>query len=159
MEEPKTQKVRGRPRKALDEAPTTKKNMPVQAKKKAKTTKASGKLAMVSEEVEIGEAVAEPSAKPKKMPGLLKSNPAPALSKHGADDADARKKKRKVLGGGNKTLFDDDEAEPVPNPAKIQMGAGRRLKAPLGGPRNAFGGATFSPLKKDRRGVGASFLH
>ncbi|RGP78770.1 hypothetical protein FLONG3_3134 [Fusarium longipes] len=159
IEEPKAQKVRGRPRKALDEAPTTKKNMPVQAKKKAKTTKGSEKLAAVSEEVETGEAEAEPSAKPKKIPGLLKTNTAPALSKFGVDDADARKKKRKVLGGGNKTLFDDDEAEPLPNPAKIQMGAGRRLKTTLGGPRSAFGGAAFSPLKKDRRGVGASFLH
>ncbi|CEF75163.1 hypothetical protein FGSG_09868 [Fusarium graminearum PH-1] len=160
IEEPKTQKGRGRPRKALDEASTTKKNMPVQAKKKAKATKAPGKLAAVSEEAEIGEAVAEPSARPKKTLGLVKSNPTPALSKHGADDVDARKKKRKVLGGGNKTLFDDDDdAEPVPNPAKIQMGAGRRAKAPLGGARSAFGGATFSPLKKDRRGVGASFLH
>ncbi|KAM0497520.1 hypothetical protein ACHAP8_006684 [Fusarium lateritium] len=160
IEEPKAQKGRGRPRKALDEAPTTKKNMPVQAKKKANTTKAPGKLAAVSEEVEIGETEAEPQARPKKMLGLLKSNPAAALSRHGADDADGRKKKRKVLGGGNKTLFDDDEeAEPAPNPAKIQMGAGRRAKAPLGGPRNAFAGATFSPLKKDRRGAGASFLH
>ncbi|GKU01564.1 hypothetical protein FLAG1_03753 [Fusarium langsethiae] len=159
IEEPEAQKGRGRLRKALDEAPTTKKNMPVQAKKKAKATKVPGKLAAVSEEVEIGEVVAEPSARPKKMPGLLKSNPAPPLPRHGVDDADARKKKRKVLGGGNKTLFDDDEAEPTPNPAKIQMGAGRKLKAPLGGPRSAFGGATFSPLKKDRRGVNASFLH
>ncbi|KAL3608055.1 hypothetical protein FPOAC2_03048 [Fusarium poae] len=160
IEEPKAHKGRGRPRKALDEAPTAKKNMPVQAKKKSKATKAPGKLAAVSEEVESGETGAELQAKPKKMLGLLKSNPTATLSRHGVDDADARKKKRKVLGGGNKTLFDDEEeTEPVPNPAKIQMGGGRRVKAPLGGPRNAFGGATFSPLKKDRRGVGASFLH
>lgn len=159
IEQPKAQKVRGRPRKALDEAPTTKKNMPAQIKKKSKATKAGSKLDVVSEEVEAGEKVAEPSEKPKKLSGLSKSNPAPALLKHSTDDADARKKKRKVLGGGNKTLFDDDEDEPVPKPSKIQMGAGRKLKAPLGGPRNAFGGATFSPLKKDRRGVGASFLH
>ena len=159
VEEPKAQKARGRPRKVLDDAPTTKKNMPVQAKRKTKATKASGKLAMVSEEADAGETVEEPSEKPKKMPGLLKSNPVPALLKHSADDADGRKKKRKVLGGGNKTLFDDDEEEPAPKPLKVQMGGGRRMKTQLGGARNAFGGSTFSPLKKDRRGVGASFLH
>jgi len=28
----------------------------------------------------------------------------------------------------------------------------------MGGKKNAFAGASFSPLKRDRRGVGASFL-
>ncbi|KAH6968805.1 hypothetical protein DER45DRAFT_639047 [Fusarium avenaceum] len=160
QEQPKPQKVRGRPRKALDDAPTTKKNMPVQAKKKAKATKASSKLDVLTEEVDVGEPEAEPTEKPKKRSGLSKSKPAAAALRLGAEDADARKKKRKVLGGGTKSLFDDDDGdESVPKPAKIQMGAGRKLKAPLGGVRSAFGGATFSPLKKDRRGVGASFLH
>ncbi|KAF9775463.1 hypothetical protein IL306_006442 [Fusarium sp. DS 682] len=155
-EQPKPQKARGRPRKVLNDAPTTKKNMPVQAKRKAKT---SSKVQTITEEDEVGEPEAEPIEKPKKKPGLLKPNPATASLRVGNDDVDARKKKRKMLGGGNKTLFDDEDAEPVPRPAKIQMGAGRKLKAPLGIARGAFGGATFSPLKKDRRGVGASFLH
>lgn len=158
-EQPKAQKARGRPRKALDEAPTTKKNMPVQAKRKARVAKTSSRIEMIAEVDEADEPETEPIEKPKKVPGLLKSNPATASSRNGNDDADTRKKKRKMLGGGNKTLFDDEEAEPAPRPAKIQMGAGRRLKAPLGNVRGAFGGATFSPLKKDRRGVGASFLH
>jgi hypothetical protein len=158
-EQPKAQKARGRPRKALDDAPTTKKNMPVQAKRKAKAAKASSRVEMIAEVDEADEPETEPIEKPKKVPGLLKSNPATASLRIGNDDADTRKKKRKMLGGGNKTLFDDEEAEPAPRPAKIQMGAGRRLKAPLGNVRGAFGGATFSPLKKDRRGVGASFLH
>ncbi|KAF4999714.1 hypothetical protein FGRMN_2279 [Fusarium graminum] len=157
--QPKAQKARGRPRQALDDAPTTKKNMPVQAKKRARTTKASTKLDILSEEAEAGEREAEPIEKLKKPSGSLKANPAPTALRLGIEDADARKKKRKVLGGGNKTLFDDDDAEPAPKPAKMQLGAGRKLKAPLGGVRGAFGGATFSPLKKDRRGVGASFLH
>ncbi|KAM0200349.1 hypothetical protein ACHAPA_004925 [Fusarium lateritium] len=160
QEQPKAQKARGRPRKALDDAPTSKKNMPVQAKKKAKATKASSKLDVLTEEVDIVEPEVEPTEKPKKRSGLSKSNPAPAALRLGVEDADARKKKRKVLGGNNKSLFDDDDGEEsVPKPAKIQVGAGRKLKAPLGGVRSAFGGATFSPLKKDRRGVGASFLH
>ncbi|KAF5529889.1 hypothetical protein FPHYL_14174 [Fusarium phyllophilum] len=158
-DQPKAQKARGRPRKALDEAPTTKKNMPVQAKRKAKVAKTSSRVEMIAEVDEADEPETEPIEKPKKVPGLLKSNPATASLRNGNDDADTRKKKRKMLGGGNKTLFDDEEAEPAPRPAKIQMGAGRRLKAPLGNVRGAFGGAAFSPLKKDRRGVGASFLH
>ncbi|KAG5773111.1 hypothetical protein H9Q72_000927 [Fusarium xylarioides] len=158
-EQPKAQKARGRPRKALDEAPTTKKNMPVQAKRKAKVAKTSSRVEMIAEVDEADEPETEPIEKPKRVPGLLKSNPATTSLRNGNDDADTRKKKRKMLGGGNKTLFDDEEVEPAPRPAKIQMGAGRRLKAPLGNVRGAFGGATFSPLKKDRRGVGASFLH
>ncbi|PNP74885.1 hypothetical protein FNYG_11801 [Fusarium nygamai] len=158
-EQPKAQKARGRPRKALDEAPTTKKNMPVQAKRKTKVAKTSSRVEMIAEVDEADEPETEPIEKPKKVPGLLKSNPATGSLRNGNDDADTRKKKRKMLGGGNKTLFDDEEAEPAPRPAKIQMAAGRRLKAPLGNVRGAFGGATFSPLKKDRRGVAASFLH
>ncbi|KAJ8125596.1 hypothetical protein O1611_g8042 [Lasiodiplodia mahajangana] len=70
-----------------------------------------------------------------------------------------KKKKRKVL-GSTKTLFDEDdgEAPAARKPAKIQLGA-KRTKAPLGGQKNAFAGpVSFSPLKRDRRGVGASFL-
>ncbi|KAM0542020.1 hypothetical protein ACHAPJ_012995 [Fusarium lateritium] len=155
---PKEQKVRGRPRKALDDAPTTKKNMPAQTKRKPKATKAPLILDIVNEEAEVGEMEAEPIVKPKKSSGL-KANPPPSFLKPGNDDLGALKKKRKVLGGGNRTLFDDDDGETVPKPAKMQMKPGRRLKAPLGGLQGAFGGATFSPLKKDRRGVGASFLH
>ncbi|KAF5699781.1 hypothetical protein FGLOB1_11177 [Fusarium globosum] len=155
-EQPKAQKTRGRPRKALDEAPTTKKNMPVQAKRRARVAKTSSRIEMIAEVDEADVPETEPIEKPKKVPGLLKSNPATASLRNGNDDADTRKKKRKMLGGGNKTLFDDEEAEPAPRPAKIQMGAGRRLKAPLGNVRGAFGGATFSPLKKDRRGLNRS---
>ncbi|KAG7414724.1 rRNA methyltransferase 2 [Fusarium oxysporum f. sp. rapae] len=144
-EQPKAQKARGRPRKALDDAPTTKKNMPVQAKRKAKAAKASSRVEMIAEVDEADEPETGSIEKPKKVPGLLKSNPATSSLRIGNDDADTRKKKRKMLGGGNKTLFDDEEAEPAPRPAKIQMGAGRRLKAPLGNVRSAFGGATFSP--------------
>ncbi|GAP83089.1 putative rossmann-fold NAD (+)-binding protein [Rosellinia necatrix] len=90
----------------------------------------------------------------------------------GATNAEApKKKKRKVL-GSTKTLFDEDDgAVPTAAPAavvrkpaaasKVQLGGGaKRTKAPLGGgQRNAFAGtASFSPLKRDRRGVGASFL-
>ncbi|KAI8672380.1 hypothetical protein LRP88_03111 [Fusarium phalaenopsidis] len=157
----KGRKPRGRPRKALDDAPTTKKNMPVTARGKNKAAKPASKLEMVMEEAEAGEQENKIVQMPKKAPEL-KSKVAESLfkpSNAAGFDADGRKKKRKILGGSNKTLFDEEDGETtVPRPAKIQLAPGRRLKAPLGGASSAFGGATFSPLKRDRRGVGASFL-
>ncbi|KAJ3524796.1 hypothetical protein NM208_g11910 [Fusarium decemcellulare] len=111
------------------------------------------------EEAEAGEQENKPTQKAKKG-AELKTVAVDNLPKPGnltGVDADGRKKKRKILGGANnKTLFDDDDGETVPRPAKIQLAPGRRLKAPLGGVSKAFGGATFSPLKRDRRGVGAT---
>lgn len=79
-------------------------------------------------------------------------------------EAEPKKKKRKILGTSNKPslLFDDDEegekVAPGKRPPKAAGLVGVRAKAPLGGIKNAFAGASFSPLKRDRRGVGASFL-
>ncbi len=76
-----------------------------------------------------------------------------------------KKKKRKLGGGGPKTLFDgEDDAEavpvPVPGPkpgktAGLARGAAKRAMGPV---RTAFAAASFSPLKRDRRGVNATFL-
>jgi hypothetical protein len=83
-----------------------------------------------------------------------------------AEEAGPKKKKRKLLGGG-KTLFDEEDGEATKRPAKIALGPPRILgKGGLGGPKNGMKGelgaptgfGAFSPLKKDRRGVGASFL-
>jgi hypothetical protein len=83
-----------------------------------------------------------------------------------AKEAEPKKKKRKLLGGG-KTLFDEEDAEATKRPAKIALGPPRILgKGGLGGPKTGLKGGVgapsgfgaFSPLKKDRRGVGASFL-
>ncbi|KXJ91103.1 hypothetical protein Micbo1qcDRAFT_195905 [Microdochium bolleyi] len=78
---------------------------------------------------------------------------------------DNTKKKRRNLGTA-KTLFDEDDGEmPAAEPvAAVGAGAGlrgpaKRSKTHLTGVQNAFaGGSTFSPLKRHRRGVGASFL-
>ncbi|KAE9378047.1 hypothetical protein N431DRAFT_329548 [Stipitochalara longipes BDJ] len=83
-----------------------------------------------------------------------------------AEENGPKKKKRKLLGGG-KTLFDEEDGEATKRPAKVSLGPPRLLgKGGLAGPKGGlkgglstvggFGG--FSPLKKDRRGVGASFL-
>ncbi|CAI6086466.1 unnamed protein product [Clonostachys chloroleuca] len=72
---------------------------------------------------------------------------------------EAKKRKRKLLGAGNGTIMEDDgEAEAVARPTqKVQHGQVRK-RAPLGGVKNAFAGSSFSPLKRDKRGVHASFL-
>ncbi|OAA35041.1 Rossmann-fold NAD(P)(+)-binding protein [Metarhizium rileyi] len=74
-------------------------------------------------------------------------------------EGEGKKKKRKLLGAANTTQFDDEDGEEVTKP-KPQPAAGRRTRAVLGGGvRNAFAtGTSFSPLKRDRRGVNASFL-
>jgi hypothetical protein len=82
------------------------------------------------------------------------------------EDNGPTKKKRKLLGGG-KTLFDEEDGEATKRPAKVALGPPRLLgKGGLTGAKgglkrglgtaSGFGG--FSPLKKDRRGIGASFL-
>jgi hypothetical protein len=75
------------------------------------------------------------------------------------------KKKRKLV-GSNKTLFDDVDAEPDPvplkrQPSKVQLGPAKSLKRvgdAMAVKRDAFAGKTFSPLKRHRRGIHASFL-
>ncbi|KAK1971645.1 hypothetical protein LY78DRAFT_598319 [Colletotrichum sublineola] len=153
-------KPRGRPKKALAEAST---NMPVQVAPAAvskPSTKANSSLEQVLEEAESeGEEVAPPKAA-----GAGKKATAPAVTAVEGGDQETKKKKRK-LGGDLATLFDDDDGEVAPTatkrPGKAALGAGKALgKTHLTMVRNAgaFGKKTFSPLKKDRRGVGASFL-
>lgn len=89
-----------------------------------------------------------------------------------AERVEPKKKMRKLHGGAPKTLFDEDDAEVSRRPVTASMFGGARgvgkggLAGPKGGMKGglngsgvsgAFGGV-FSPLKKDRRGVGASFL-
>jgi hypothetical protein len=74
------------------------------------------------------------------------------------------KLQKQLLGG---TLFDSEDGEPLKRPSKVSLGPSNLLgRGGLAGPGgqlkgglatgSAFGG--FSPLKKDRRGVRASFL-
>lgn len=81
-------------------------------------------------------------------------------------EAEPKKKKRKLLGAG-KTLFDEEDGEATKRPARVPLGPPRIVgKGGLPGPKSSMTGGigtatgfgAFSPLKKDRRGVGASFL-
>lgn len=114
----------------------------------------------------------------------VKKSAAPVAAKV-TSEAEPKKKKRKILGASSKTVFDEDDDDGMrediamarpPKPAAsaaaapaggagvkrvMKTGAGGK-RTMLGGMRNAFGGGvgggSFSPLKRDRRGVNASFL-
>lgn len=186
-EEPKLQpKPRGRPKKVLGDAPTaakkilgdapsSKKNtqpIPKGALKKAKVAPALDKLPE-----ESGEIVPEPAEKTQTVkfnlsasqdtsPANTSSANTSSANTSSANTSAAalpkeepKKKKRKVL-GSTKTLFDDDgeETAPARKAGQVHHG-GSKKRAPLaGGVRNAFAGSSFSPLKKEKRGVAASFL-
>ncbi|RYP28086.1 hypothetical protein DL766_006079 [Monosporascus sp. MC13-8B] len=168
-EDDKPKSKRGRPKKVLGDAPSAKKNAQpsAAAKKAAKASKPS--LEKVSEEpaeAEDGNEEVDQAEKTKTIKfDVAQSGATAAPSLNGEQP---KKKKRKVL-GSTKTLF-EEEGEEAPAPAvvrkqgKVQLGGGAKglSKAPLAARRAMFvagaGASTFSPLKRDRRGVGASFL-
>lgn len=183
-----TAKPRGRPRKILGEIPSAKNSNTAKAsRKKADDKTKTSKLDLVLEKVveEAGEdgenepapveaensvekeTDTEPTVE-KKASGVRGRVPARKLKAVPSTEAlsgfepEPKKKKRKLLGGPNKTLFDDDEGETVKKPApKVSVGGPRplgKLGVSLGVKQNAFAGKAFSPLKRDRRGVQASFL-
>ncbi|KAH6608832.1 hypothetical protein Trco_002178 [Trichoderma cornu-damae] len=70
-----------------------------------------------------------------------------------------KKRKRKLLNKVNNTIIEEDEAEDGAQPMETQPGRARKLKSSAGNAFNARStGSTFSPLKRHRRGVNASFL-
>ncbi|CAK7219631.1 hypothetical protein SCUCBS95973_003881 [Sporothrix curviconia] len=203
-------KRRGRPPKdkVLVDAPISKKNMKVQpttaeggldaadADLFKKTTVDPAKPAeTVVEEPVADEQENRPIAAAKPAVTMKVKKTVAAATSTGAKfaaEAEPKKKKRKILGAGSKTVFDEDDEDDedgmdredgaLARPAKPMasaaapaggaaakravktLGAGRTTAAGagkrtmLGGMRNAFGGGGFSPLKRDRRGVNASFL-
>ncbi|KAI8945133.1 hypothetical protein F4801DRAFT_148737 [Xylaria longipes] len=157
-------KARGRPKKVLGDAPSARKNALAQKAPK-KILKSKTSLEKVPKAAESGQQENNTEAgetEPAEKTATVKFNLVPSQEESNDSSLNGevpKKKKRKVL-GSTKTLFDEDDAEPpaAKKPAKVQLGA-KRTKAPLGAKINAFAGvASFSPLKRNRRGVGASFL-
>ncbi|KAI1104775.1 hypothetical protein F4804DRAFT_306302 [Jackrogersella minutella] len=161
-EKPKpNSKPRGRPKKALGEAPSSKKNAQPVPKKALKTKSSLDKV--VEETHDDSQENQREPTEPTEKTMTVKFNiglPQDESTSSGTTGEVPKKKKRKVL-GSTKTLFDEEaEAPPTRKPSKVQLGPKRALgKAVLNVQKTAFAGSTsFSPLKKDRRGVGASFL-
>ncbi|KAI0892222.1 hypothetical protein F4806DRAFT_240739 [Annulohypoxylon nitens] len=166
-EKPKAaSKSRGRPKKVLGEAPSAKKNAQPILKKSLKTKSSLDKVVEKDDKSrEKQDEVTEPVEKTTTVKfSIGLPHDESATSSNNGDQLKGdqpKKKKRKVL-GSTKTLFDEEEGEapPARKPAKVQLGGKRALgKAVLNVQKSAFAGsASFSPLKRDRRGVGASFL-
>ncbi|KAI1649145.1 uncharacterized protein F4817DRAFT_42869 [Daldinia loculata] len=162
-EKPKpSTKSRGRPKKVLGEAPSAKKNAQPISKKSVKTKSSLEKV--VEEPNEKAQENQRDAVEPAEKTTTVKFNfsfPQDESTSSSMNGDLPKKKKRKVL-GSTKTLFDEEEGEapPARKPSKVQLGGKRALnKAVLGVQKSAFASATsFSPLKRDRRGVGASFL-
>jgi hypothetical protein len=116
------------------------------------------KLEKLTEE-EAGESEVSGPARPKVDATTANAVKSSNLQLKTTEEAQPHKKKRKLLGGG-KTLFDDEDSEATKRAAKVNLGPPRLLgkdglKAGIG---STSGFDAFSPLKKDRRGIGASFL-
>lgn len=143
--------------KPLDDTSTSMMNlsMPAPTTKNPKPTKQARKAASLDDDEE-DEKENTPLSKPKKTAGAPRDGSlAPS-----APPGDNRRKKRKLLGAPKAILDeDDDDGESMAQVAVQPLGK-RRLKGPLAGLASGFGSvnSTFSPLKRDRRGVNASFL-
>ncbi|OTB09939.1 hypothetical protein K445DRAFT_323467, partial [Daldinia sp. EC12] len=155
-------KSRGRPKKVLGEAPSAKKNAQPITKKSTKTKISLEKVAEESDDKvqENQQNATEPAEKTTTVKFNFSLPQDESISSSMNGDL-PKKKKRKIL-GSTKTLFDEEEGEAPSSrkPGKVQLGGKRAInKAVLGVQKSAFAGATsFSPLKRDRKGVGASFL-
>jgi hypothetical protein len=167
-------KPRGK-KKAAENAPAAENKVLREAKTSNKNKKAPVKKSRALSTLEkVTEEEGDENEVPEVISATTKESAAPMIFKAGqvrlknmdAEETGPKKKKRKLLGGG-KTLFDEEDGEATRRPTKVSLGPPRLLgKGGLAGPKgglkgglgavSGFGG--FSPLKKDRRGVGASFL-
>ncbi|TVY58810.1 hypothetical protein LCER1_G000565 [Lachnellula cervina] len=151
-------------KKALGETKSTTQNKKPAPKKRAISTLEKVTEEDVDENEELRQPAALVTTKTLAAPKAGNIKQAKLQSKAAeTEDTGLRKKKRKLLGG--KTLFDEEDGEATKRPTKVSLGAPRLLaKGGLTGPGGGLKGGlgagmgTFSPLKKDRRGVGASFL-
>lgn len=164
-------KARGKSKaQALAETSPNKKTVTTSKAESVHGTTTLEKVVEDPEEIQMDHAPKEDAPTTKKL--AVNVNSSADSSNNSSDNPEPKKKKRKLLGTSNKgTLFDKDEdAGEAEAPALTTVTAATKRK-PVGlkasstrkGPvsalaRGAFAGKTFSPLKKDRRGVGASFL-
>ncbi|KAM3507668.1 hypothetical protein MY11210_007065 [Beauveria gryllotalpidicola] len=127
-------------------------------KKRAQLQKATNVVQANSDKEDSGPNTASQKPEPKPIASTIREGDEP---KAPGPEADGRKKKRKLLGGGGKTIFDDDEVGSNDRPGNLlRVASANRGRAQLGSIANAFAGlgSTFSPLKRERRGVNASFI-
>lgn len=170
---PGQKKARGRPKAQVPaEASSNKASASTAAPSKSALDKVPEEVENASTETLpiITKKTLEPKAKPASTSATVSSADTRAAS---FDNPEPKKKKRKLLGTTAKgTLFDQDEdaGESQAAAAAPTVAAAGHKRKPVGlkastqkGPvsalsKTAFAGKAFSPLKRERRGVGASFL-
>jgi hypothetical protein len=165
---PKTssRKPRGKPKKAspATAAPARKRGQITRPGAAGKSTSLASKERITPHDIEDDGSEVEnpPEAMPGKSTASVSAAPAMDVSvMAGPGDKPAKKKVRKFVGGRNGTILDDDDGEidhRQPPPPKPQLKGVRKRTALGGSIASSFGGGGFSPLKKQRRGVNASFL-
>ncbi|PNP37318.1 hypothetical protein TGAMA5MH_10800 [Trichoderma gamsii] len=73
-------------------------------------------------------------------------------------DLEQKKRRRKLINKAN-TIIEEDETGEVAQPTEAQPGRARKLKSAAGSAFNSGSGSKpFSPLKRHKRGMNASFL-
>jgi hypothetical protein len=161
---PKSRKPQTKPKeKASQDSSAVIKNKTT-SRKNAQSTMATKALAPESlSEVEDNLSVPRPRGRPSKPEKTKTTEDSDAASASVAANTDAsigevdgKRKKRKIL-GAPKSIFDEEDGEAAPEAPKV-LPLQKRKKTALGSLSNAFASTSFSPLKRDRRGVHASFL-
>lgn len=146
-------------KKTLGEASTGTNNR----KRDPKASRSISSLEMVTEEEDNGNEEITNSPSATKV-GVEKEvvKTSKVQLKSAEETTEPRKKKRKLLGAG-KTIFDEVDGGSTKRPTKVGLGPSKSKPLGKGGvagtktaARGGFG--TFSPLKKDRKASGASFL-
>ncbi|CAG8949856.1 hypothetical protein HYFRA_00004183 [Hymenoscyphus fraxineus] len=159
-EEPAQKKPARRTKATLNEATSN----PRKSKAAAKKSKPLSTLENVIEEEADENEEEDQAPEPEVTKKVVAKKTALKTKPSAVEEAGAKIKKRKLVGG---TLFDEEDAEVTKRPPKVTLGAPRLMaKGGLMGPGGKMRGGlgagsgfgTFSPLKKDKRGVGASFL-
>ena len=178
----KAPRARGRPAKAsniLGEISASKKNLKPSSSRKAALSEPT--LDRVMEEVDDDPSTEQENRSGETTTAFAKdmtltskmSSARTSGASASSQEVEPKKKKRKLLGGGggaSKTLFGGDEeavAEattavvappPTKRPKTLASSSKATAKRVVGLTRTAFAGGGFSPLKRERRGVNASFL-
>lgn len=155
-----TQKARGRPRRAGPAALAPKRGL--SAKSAALVTK---KIAIPQDILDDGSAARKSQGTETTLgeslmdvpPAMMNASTTAALG-----DKEGKGKRRKLLGRGlNGTILDDDDGETNQRPPPLQKPQlkGVRKRTHMGtNLASTFASTSFSPLKRERRGVNASFL-
>lgn len=165
---PKTssQKPRGRPKKAspATTAPARRRGQITHPRAAGKSTSLVSKKRITPHDIEDDGSEAENPPKAMSGKSTTSVSVAPAMDVSvmaGPGDKLAMKKVRKFVGGRNGTILDDDDGEinhRQPPPPKPQLKGVRKRTALGGSIASSFGGDSFSPLKRQKRGGNASYL-